>query len=419
MHSTALYDILDKVFYRPSTVQDETNRKRRFTDHESLHKTLLSSSSYFSYGLDQPPPSAPSYKVVPVICHLKKMGNDKLPLQSHCLDKTLNVEHVSGASKHPRSTQGSNLLLDSFFKPSQSKHDKSFIEFSVISGVVAEEVENLNSSCRIGQFQSSGPQTVVAHSSNTDNKDQCVHSAYISSKHLSTEPASDAFNDKKSHNITDNNSETRVHAFSQHMTESHKRRANSYLDNSSNTVTNDTMCEKTTSDRKTGQYYAPTSEIVTMEKVALGEESQKSSHNDCCEFSKLRKDCINAYQGHVRFHCLPESNDSDSNMTYPGPNEVVKDSSEVLETIDVAEILLSTIEGLKSGPHSHSKTRRFQCSVPECEKAFSKRGSLNRHMRSHLGIRPYSCPLCTMTFSRQYRVTEHMRVHQRSCDDPP
>ncbi|KAG7251962.1 hypothetical protein CRUP_018812 [Coryphaenoides rupestris] len=53
----------------------------------------------------------------------------------------------------------------------------------------------------------------------------------------------------------------------------------------------------------------------------------------------------------------------------------------------------------------------YQCSL--CERPFSQRGSLNRHVRSHLGVRPYLCPRCPMTFSRQYRVTEHMRVHER------
>ncbi|XP_055085874.1 zinc finger and BTB domain-containing protein 43-like [Periophthalmus magnuspinnatus] len=54
----------------------------------------------------------------------------------------------------------------------------------------------------------------------------------------------------------------------------------------------------------------------------------------------------------------------------------------------------------------------FQCSL--CERSFSQRGSLNRHVRSHLGVRPFPCPQCPMSFSRQYRVVEHMRVHQRS-----
>lgn len=447
LYSTVPFYILDKVFYLPSTVQDQTNRKTGFTEHESLDKTLLSSSSYVPCGSDQPLPSTPTYEVVPVICHLKTMGNNKLPLQSHCLDKTLDVEHVSEANKHPRHSQDNNLLLDSFFELSQSnKRENSEND---IPHAVAEEVEKFDNSCKIGQFQSSGSQTILALHSNTNNEEQCVHSTYTSSKHLSPEPdsrksvnrcisdvdsvqsfnplesekhvcisgiLSDAFSDKKSYNTTYKKSENTSHALSQHMTKSHKRQANLYLENSSSTDTNDTMCEKRTSDlnvwHKMGEYYAPTLEMLTAEKVALGEDFQKNSHIDCYEFSSLRKDCVTV-------HCLPESNDSDSDETCPGPNVDVKDGSEVPETIDVAEILISNREQVKSGPHNYSKTRRFQCSVPECEKAFSQRGSLNRHMRSHLGIRPYSCPLCTMTFSRQYRVTEHMRVHQRSCEYPP
>ncbi|KAF4071514.1 hypothetical protein AMELA_G00274090 [Ameiurus melas] len=435
-------------------VQDQVKRKRGFTEHESQNKTLISSSDS-SYGSDHPPPSTPSYEVVPVIRHLKTTEN-KLPIQSHCLGKTIDVELVSKANIHSQSSQDNNLLLDSFFKLSQSKHDKTEISVNVIPGVVDEEVEKFNSSCKVGKFQSSVSQTITAFHPNTDDKDQCVHSAYTSSKHLSPEPdcrecdkiivsdvdsvrsfnpfevekhghvpgiLSDTFSDKKSHNTTTNNSESISHTVSQRMAESCKRQADLYLENSSSTDTNDTICEKRTSDlnmwHKLGQYYAPTLEMLTVEKVALGEESQNTRHIDCCEFSKLREDSVNAYQGHLRYHYFPESNDSDSEETCSGRKVDVKDQSEGLETNDVAEIMLSTREQLKSGSHNHSKTGRFQCSVLECKKAFSQRGSLNRHMRSHLGIRPYSCPLCTMTFSRQYRVTEHMRIHQRSCDDPP
>uniref|UniRef100_A0A3Q3EGK9 C2H2-type domain-containing protein n=1 Tax=Labrus bergylta TaxID=56723 RepID=A0A3Q3EGK9_9LABR len=65
----------------------------------------------------------------------------------------------------------------------------------------------------------------------------------------------------------------------------------------------------------------------------------------------------------------------------------------------------------KSSPLSTPVRHLFQCYL--CDRSFSQRGSLNRHVRSHLGVRPFPCPSCPMTFSRQYRVTEHMRVHQR------
>ncbi|XP_046698533.1 telomere zinc finger-associated protein-like isoform X1 [Silurus meridionalis] len=412
------------------TVQDQIKRKKGFTEDKSLNKTLLS-SSYFPYGSNQPP-ATPSYEVVPVIRH--STGNAKFPLQSICLAKTL--EQVSEANKDH---QDNKLLLNS----SHSKHDKAENSVNDMSKVVANEAEKFTIPDNIGQYEYSGPQTFTAVHSNNDNKDQCVHSAHTNSTHLSPEPDhltnrcvsdggsvqsfnsfetrkyvhvpvifSDTISDKKSYKST-NNPENRGQTFIKQMTKSHKRRANLHLDNSIKTDTNDTVCENATPDlgvsHKINQHYAPSLEMLTVRQFALGEDS------DCCEFSKLRKD----YQGHLRYHCFPQSNESDSDETCPSPKKEAKDDSEFLETIDVAEILISTREELKSGSCSHSETRRFQCTVPECEKAFSQRGSLNRHMRTHLGIRPYSCPLCTMCFSRQYRVTEHMRVHQRSCDDPP
>ncbi|KAM9765939.1 uncharacterized protein ACNS7B_003305 isoform 1-T2 [Menidia menidia] len=71
----------------------------------------------------------------------------------------------------------------------------------------------------------------------------------------------------------------------------------------------------------------------------------------------------------------------------------------------------STISANRPAHVASPPAQPFQCSL--CERSFSQRGSLNRHVRSHLGVRPFSCPCCPMTFSRQYRVTEHMRVHQR------
>ncbi|KAI4820844.1 hypothetical protein KUCAC02_028811 [Chaenocephalus aceratus] len=41
----------------------------------------------------------------------------------------------------------------------------------------------------------------------------------------------------------------------------------------------------------------------------------------------------------------------------------------------------------------------------------SARGTMTRHMRSHLGLKPFACEECGMRFTRQYRLTEHMRVH--------
>lgn len=91
---------------------------------------------------------------------------------------------------------------------------------------------------------------------------------------------------------------------------------------------------------------------------------------------------------------------SSGDVSHPDPQRVL---AEVPDSGPVPDV------GSKNPPSA--ALHLFQCSL--CERSFSQRGSLNRHLRRHLGLRPFSCPCCPMTFSRQYRVTEHMRVHQR------
>ncbi|XP_018604994.1 uncharacterized protein LOC108932842 [Scleropages formosus] len=91
------------------------------------------------------------------------------------------------------------------------------------------------------------------------------------------------------------------------------------------------------------------------------------------------------------------------------PKHPAMDSSEIMETTEGS----SNCSSAQISSIGLVGAQQYRCAV--CERDFSQRGSLNRHLRSHLGVRPYSCPRCPMTFSRQYRVLEHLRVHQRSC----
>nr|XP_006013326.2 PREDICTED: hypermethylated in cancer 1 protein-like isoform X1 [Latimeria chalumnae]XP_006013327.1 PREDICTED: hypermethylated in cancer 1 protein-like isoform X1 [Latimeria chalumnae] len=69
-----------------------------------------------------------------------------------------------------------------------------------------------------------------------------------------------------------------------------------------------------------------------------------------------------------------------------------------------------TLRQRQSEAESPDGTKRFYaCWI--CGRAFTQRGTLNRHVRTHLGVKPYSCPECGMKFTRQYRVSEHLRVH--------
>jgi uncharacterized C2H2 Zn-finger protein len=65
--------------------------------------------------------------------------------------------------------------------------------------------------------------------------------------------------------------------------------------------------------------------------------------------------------------------------------------------------------------------KKFKCET--CDKAFSRKNDLSRHMQTHTGEKPHVCETCGKAFARYSDLTMHMRTHSgvkphvcKTCD---
>ena len=57
----------------------------------------------------------------------------------------------------------------------------------------------------------------------------------------------------------------------------------------------------------------------------------------------------------------------------------------------------------------HTGKKDFQCKV--CERKFSEKASLKRHMLTHTKAKPHECDICKKKFSMKCNLVRHFRIH--------
>ncbi|PAV90394.1 hypothetical protein WR25_06546 [Diploscapter pachys] len=89
---------------------------------------------------------------------------------------------------------------------------------------------------------------------------------------------------------------------------------------------------------------------------------------------------------------------------------------EIMDDFNLMQMDTSTSQQFNSPPEKKPskpalRERPYKCTVPNCEKSFSRSDELTRHIRIHTGLRPFQCNYCMRSFSRSDHLTTHVRSH--------
>ena len=59
----------------------------------------------------------------------------------------------------------------------------------------------------------------------------------------------------------------------------------------------------------------------------------------------------------------------------------------------------------------HQKILPFKCPYPSCHKRYPNKSRYSVHLRTHLGLKPFTCDICHQSFNESGNLKAHLLKH--------
>ncbi|XP_059618034.1 gastrula zinc finger protein XlCGF57.1-like [Phlebotomus argentipes] len=141
------------------------------------------------------------------------------------------------------------------------------------------------------------------------------------------------------------------------------------------------------------------------------QESQISMKDECMEIEELDEEIIEKIIEEDPVSSYDEVDDANSQESNLTPTKLKRRDNFSLESHYCVQCDkdFSTRTNLHRHVQTHNGQKPFVCSV--CGNGFTQKGSLKQHMHLHTGERPFKCSHCDRSFTQAKTLVNHTRRH--------